>query len=338
MTVETDVKPKNRVKPLEVNEVHRGDRALAWSRGSTEVKGAKLAKEAIETSKLNFEVGFGSLYSSIPDGAEDDVVLVPNKRSIVRLDNGTPLGVVGSMYQTIQNEDAFSFFDTLIQDGLAEYENCGSNSSGSQIWISSRLKGEIKIGDDVVQNYVLLVNSHDGSIPLQALITPVRLSCLNSISHAISRSSNRIVVRHSGNIGTKIGAAREILTRSLASMGYLEECIKRMSDRKMTDEEINRYFDMVVFGSKKPDNVSNRLLGKKNKLLYLFEKGRGNELKEVKGTAWAAYNSVTEFVDHYQPVRKEKSDSYSRMENVILGTGSNYKKKAFDLIMDFCSN
>jgi hypothetical protein len=30
----------------------------------------------------------------------------------------------------------------------------------------------------------------------------------------------------------------------------------------------------------------------------LFERGRGNDMAGVKGTAWAAYNAVTEYITH----------------------------------------
>jgi hypothetical protein len=38
------------------------------------------------------------------------------------------------------------------------------------------------------------------------------------------------------------------------------------------------------------------------KLLQLFEAGRGNQLPGVSGTAWAVYNAVTQWTDHAYPV------------------------------------
>lgn len=59
----------------------------------------------------------------------------------------------------------------------------------------------------------------------------------------------------------------------------------------------------------------------------LFEHGTGNDNKCISGTLWAAYNGVTEFVDHKlsQPSASEQVDF------MWFGAGSKYKENAYSL-------
>jgi hypothetical protein len=60
-----------------------------------------------------------------------------------------------------------------------------------------------------------------------------------------------------------------------------------------------------------------------------------NEFKETDGTAWAAFNAVTRFVDH-QRSTKGSDDSDRRnnkMESVLFTTGAQKKRQAFELAL-----
>jgi hypothetical protein len=59
----------------------------------------------------------------------------------------------------------------------------------------------------------------------------------------------------------------------------------------MTVKGAEGYFDNVVFGTD-PDNRDSKILqNRRDDLLGLFENGRGNQIKEVRHSAWAALNS-----------------------------------------------
>jgi hypothetical protein len=60
--------------------------------------------------------------------------------------------------------------------------------------------------------------------------------------------------------------------------------------------------------------------------LELFEKGRGNQEPKVRGTLWAAYNGVTELVDHHMNYRNR----WQRLDSLWFGEGERTKHRAFD--------
>ena len=61
---------------------------------------------------------------------------------------------------------------------------------------------------------------------------------------------------------------------------------------------------------------------------------RGECQQTAPHTAWAAYNAITEYVDHNKTYYEGKHGGISdvRMNSVIWGQGSQIKKKALDLL------
>ncbi len=99
---------------------------------------------------------------------------VPSRVANVRSDTHSVLGVVGKTYRVFQNVEAFDFMDTLVGEKLAMYETAGALRQGKRIWMLARIPKEYRVGDDVVQPYVLLSNAHDGTQALRMIPTTVR--------------------------------------------------------------------------------------------------------------------------------------------------------------------
>jgi len=119
-------------------------------------------------------------------------VLVPDHFATVRSDNGVVLGCVGSRYEPVQNRDAFSFFDlwltamkrfTTRVESLATVKRSGYWPS---CWVHSVGKS-----NDLIEKYLLLYNSHDGSSHIRIKLTPIRVVCNNTLSVALSGPSRK---------------------------------------------------------------------------------------------------------------------------------------------------
>ena len=69
--------------------------------------------------------------------------------------------------------------------------------------------------------------------------------------------------------------------------------------------------------------------------LHLYWHGRGNENPAVRGTVWAAYNGVTELIDH-RKARMGGADSTSRrLHSVWFGRGAAIKARALRLATEW---
>ena len=102
-------------------------------------------------------------------------------------DDETILGNVSKRYEVLQNIDAFSPFSVLLDNGY-NLETAGAVRNGRMVWILAKKDEEtVKVGDDVIERYALLMNSHDGSTPVFLQPTNVRVVCANTLDFALSR-------------------------------------------------------------------------------------------------------------------------------------------------------
>ena len=155
-----------------------------WHGEGTKLENVATSAEAIEAAGLDWKVEKRGLYFAQTDGTTQ---LIPGKYATVRTDNQVALGIVGKVYTPLQNKEAFSFFDSIVGVKEAMYHTAGSLGKGERVWILAKLPGYIKVTeDDVVEKYLLLANSHDGSSAVEMLFTPVRVVCQNTLNLAIS--------------------------------------------------------------------------------------------------------------------------------------------------------
>ena len=63
---------------------------------------------------------------------------------------------------------------------------------------------------------------------------------------------------------------------------------------------------------------------------YFFDQGRGNRMPGVEGTLWAAFNGVTEWLDH----RKTRQNENQRLSSSWFGETARVKGRAYAVAMD----
>ena len=128
------------------------------------------------------------------------------------------LAIVSKEYEPLQNVDAFTFFEPFIDNGWAEFHTAGALGNGERVWALARLSEHMVIhGDDPIDRFLLLSNSHDGSSAVTVRFTPVRVVCQNTLSLAQADGTGVVSVRHTRNI-------RHNLKKTQA------QALKRLSD------------------------------------------------------------------------------------------------------------
>lgn len=290
--------------------------------------GTKLDKPATSEEAI-IAAGLGFIVEKFPLRTTTNNPAVNNYFATVRTDTMEVLGVVGSRYQPIQNKDAFTTFDALVGEGEAIYHTAGALGKGERIWILAKLPDYIRVnGNDIVEKYLLLVNSHDGSSTVRVKLTPIRVVCENTLSLALSGVEQEVHIRHTLNAKDRLREAHEILGLTNILYEQLNAIFNNMGETKIREEKLRGYVNAIY--PENPESKGQSWARKvQDKILELAESGQGAEM--ARGTLWGAYNAVTEYVDHY---RQSRGDEAVRLKSMWFGAGERIKKKAFRVAVD----
>lgn len=289
-----------------------------WHTLGTKLDTPATAHEAITAAHLDFQVEKMPLRIALHN------VPVPDHFATVRTDTMQVLGVVGSRYTPIQNKDAFTTFDSLVGEGSAIYHTAGALGKGERIWILAKLPEYIKVNKhDIVEPFLLLTNTHDGSGAVTVKLTPIRVVCENTLSVALNGTEQEVHIRHTTQAEEKLKQAHEILGLSNKLFEILGQYYVGMSQKMinatMFAQYLNEIFPEPIFTMQKT-----RVKDIHERIIELSEVGVGAEL--TRGTLWGAYNAVTEYVDHFRLSTKNNS---TRLKSMWYGSGDALKKKAF---------
>jgi phage/plasmid-like protein (TIGR03299 family) len=220
------------------------------------------------------------------------------------------LGIVGARYRVLQNEDLFDFGDALLDGG--RWETAGSIKNGTVVFGSLALDRETVLDpngvSDKIDNYLLVHTSHDGSVSVQASVTPVRVVCQNTLNMALRGVKQSYKIRHTETVTGKVQAAREALGLAKA---YLDEFDKMAQDLIQTTITDQQFYDLITAVYPKPEAGGSKAAMTKwvNKVDTINSIYTGPTNYMIAGTAWGAVNALTERLDWYRTGRNGSSDS-----------------------------
>jgi phage/plasmid-like protein (TIGR03299 family) len=224
------------------------------------------------------------------------------------------LGVVGERYVPLQNEDLFTFGDAIL-DGGGRWETAGSLKGGRVVFGSLALERETVLDPngvaDVVKTYLLVNTSHDGSVAIQASVTPVRVVCANTLAVALGRGKRGIKqsfkIRHTQSADGKVQQAREALGVANAYMDEFSKMAQLMIQKEITAQQFN---DIVLAAYPKPDETKKGALSKwTTKIDTINDIYTGEFNGMIAGTAWGAWNALTERIDWYRGGKRGLTES-----------------------------
>lgn len=282
-------------------------------------------QEAIVAAGLDWEVELREIFSQDQRGA---VIGIEDYYATCRKTDNTILGVVQSSYRPLQNREAFEWFQPFLDAKTATIETAGSLKRGKRIWVLAKIRDEeLRVkGDDTIQNYVLLSNSHDGSLAVRAGFTPIRVVCWNTLTAAHESEASKLIrVKHTNRIVQNLDKIRETMQLAKSEFVATVKQYKKLADKGISSEDLKRYVKEVF--DIKDVTKSKKIIPA---VVKLFESGRGSEL--AGKTYWGAYNAVNEYLNY------ERGNSRDgRIDSLWYGEGNDINKKALHTALEMCS-
>lgn len=307
----------------------------AWHDLGTVLDHVPNARQAFTAAGLDWEVETRPVFRKRDRRPGEDVYSeIPGRLETVRADTGETLGIVSNIYKVVQNWEAFQFVDKLVGTGDVRYESAGALKGGRLVWLLARLPDQhdfVADGDQLAR-YLLFYNSHDGSNSVTIVPTSVRVVCWNTISLADptikseaagdkeateavlsnKRKGGAIRISHIQNVKMRLDDAHQILRRSNATFDQFAEDARKLAAVRITNIQFERFLERLVptpgTGEMPPARRKTR-----ERITELYHHGPGQQM--VKGTAWAALNAVTEFIDHDWKSRAK--DDQTRKSNTL---------------------
>jgi phage/plasmid-like protein (TIGR03299 family) len=205
------------------------------------------------------------------------------------------LGVTGSRYEIVQNEEAFSFLQSL-HDG-ARWETAGAIKGGRVVFGSMAFDRDFVLDPtgvaDVVKSYLLVHTSHDGSTGVAGGVTPVRVVCQNTLNLAIQKGiTQKFNIRHTIKADERMRAEAEAWRVAHTYMDAFEAEAQALYTQKVSDSQ----FMSIVEGLfPRPVEDKKGAQAKWDNRVDLFSQAwNGTPNAGIKGTGWGALNALTE--------------------------------------------
>jgi phage/plasmid-like protein (TIGR03299 family) len=282
-----------------------------------------------------------------PESAENPKMLsrsYENRAVLYRDDTLEALSVMSdSHYTPAQPIQLLEGLFELTKDSGYEMDVAGALKGGRVVWaLAKRKDGDGAIGRDIIQPYVLLLTSYDGTYARTARLTSVRVVCQNTVSlsgmldaktTSKQRNSAEFSLEKSNSLLSDLGQ------HDKAFADYLE-LSKQMAKQRMTPDTLQRFFAKLYAPkafedetkwldsplSWDKDKVTSNAKNNVATLHDIFKDSPGADLPSANGTLWGALNAVTFMQDHMARTKEDK-----RWESATIGNGNRVKDAALEL-------
>jgi len=277
----------------------------------------------------------------------------------VRKDTNTCLGIVKSRYHVLQNKE---FIDTICSiaedDKKLKVHSMGTFGGGSVIYASVQLDS-FGVGlkkADVSHVYADFVNGHDGRYMYHAFPSAIRLVCANTVRFAVEaagqptdgrkkkkQAQDGVFFKHTPALGSRVVEARGAILGFKKRAEVFATQAEDLSNKVLKAQEVGLYFAKIYqakfgrFMTTAKTKEEHRLLTRQENILGQWLCNYSQDEKQqsfgIQGTAWAAFNSVTQWADHQKTIRCSSEVDNDRAEHRHFGNmfGDSAKTKQLAL-------
>jgi hypothetical protein len=165
------------------------------------------------------------------------------------------------------------------------------------------------------------------------LFTNVRVVCANTARIALAGgAAEGIKIRHVGNVKDHLATAKKMLGLAHEAFAKEDEMILKMTQTALEPTQFRTIIEELLPLAE--DAVRTGQIDRaRREIANLYVSGRGQLIQGVGGTAWAAFNSVTEYLNYKKPTRGSSLAEEKRFEGSLFGTGVPIIEKARKLLL-----
>jgi len=261
-------------------------------------------KQTTESKKMGFITEIKSL-DEVPQFEVEKVPVFDAGRraiegvySLQRSDTHQHLGMVKDKYRPIQMNEMIDIISEA-SDRVGDIDHIGYTTSkgGRKVVIQSKYRDTIDVAGDKIEPYIYTVIDNTGMGSNKMVPSTVRIACDNAFHLLAEQASDR--ARHSSTFNTHVGGMINNIVSAISTTKNFTQIVERLKNEKFNRDQMVQFTQKLIPVEKEE---STRRQNKREKLVELYEGGRGN----VGETRWDAFNAITEYESHTGKQSPEK--------------------------------
>lgn len=166
----------------------------------------------------------------------EDFALVPNRKALLRSDNGYLLGIHSDRYSVTQPKQVETFAEAVTGIVGLEHVRFLELHGGRIIGVAVRLPEVVTVAGGSTP-FLSVITSFDATFPFTAWTGSELWRCVNTISMSIRRSRSKMTIRHTGDTNVKVAQARAALEMSWNHGKAFAESIEWMANVPIPEPE-----------------------------------------------------------------------------------------------------
>lgn len=294
-------------------------RSSAWQRIGRPALQGESVNDAMDAAGL---LGWDLITRPLVSAGHDDQPLhVPQGQAVIRRtpEGSRSIAAVGPAYEVVQNEAIGAIAQAVVDasDGAARVYACGPYRQDRQVFVTVNIPGVLRVGgEDMHDLNVAILGSHDGSLAVTPMVTPVRLACMNSQRIAKESAVSIQRVRHTATAGVRMAAAQAALEQVLTvGRGYVAE-MDRLLAMDTSANDVEALLTAIFPVAPGATAVAERRAVEAREQTRLLA-ASGETTAFGRGTRYGLFQAATEYLEWVRP-----SDTSKAAGTLLLGSGA----------------
>lgn len=201
----------------------------------------------------------------------------------------------------------------------------GALNGGRKVYLQLGIKGLSKVGNDVIERFVTVIDSNDGSTSLSIGIGDLTMSCQNQFFKFYAKGDAKF--RHTATLTEKM---REIpylielaLNESIRQIAIYDKFVSTPITRGLADSMVKYLltYDRTLTSMEVLSSKSTRSINIMDSLYSHIEK----EINDKGLNLWGLHSGVTSYTTHDLSIPKRDN---ARVETLLNGSGYNMNQKS----------
>lgn len=308
----------------------------AWHGLGQVVQGAQTAFDAMRLAGTDYIVAKAPVAAFLPDG---EAVQIGGWKATFRTDTNAILGVVSDDYEVVQNVTPMEMLQEIVRTKEAGIVAHAALGRGERLFAVLDLKrlSDIKLpGDPSTWDSFLVAQWwHDGKGALSIGPSLVRVECQNMANAQLAyaeRQGRLARIVHRGNTSDAVAEAQRILGYAERSVGDFMELMKQLDDIPVLKASYVKDFTHALIPIHPEMERPLPRERAREAIEHLY--WESPKMVGVRHSAYRLFQAVTEYADHYRPLRvgDEALVPARRFTTTVDGPAAELKGEALRLI------